>query len=56
LRTEKGQAKEDNIFYSLPFFIFLSIQFSPALPSSRRVPSAPLQNAGNNIPGSADLN
>jgi len=31
LRTEKGQAKEDNFLYSLPFLfcIFLSIQFSP---------------------------
>jgi hypothetical protein len=56
LRTEKGQAKEENTLYSLPSFIFLSIQFSPALPSSRRVPSAPPQNAVNNIPGFADLN
>jgi hypothetical protein len=29
LRTEKGQAKEDDFLYGLPFFIFLSIQFSP---------------------------
>jgi len=31
LRTEKGQAKEDNFLFSLPFFIvfFISIQFPP---------------------------
>jgi len=70
LRTEKerGQAKEDDFLYSLPSFIVFLFLFnyppdkyklfngaSSTLPSFRRVLSAPLQNAENSIPDSADL-
>jgi len=55
LQNKKGQAKEDDFLHSLPFFTFISIQFSPTLPSSRRVPSVPPQNAENNTLYFADL-
>ena len=64
------EEKEDRLIFLLkgsPFpFIFISIQFpphkhksfngaNPALLSFLRVLSVPPQNAGNNIPDSADL-
>jgi len=42
-----------SLFYNL--LIFISIQFFPTPPSSRRVLSVLPQNEGNSIPGSAGL-
>jgi len=67
LRTEKGQAKEDNFLCSLPFFIVFLFLFkfplykyksfngaSLSLPLSWRVPSISLQSVGNNTPESVN--
>ena len=69
LRTEKGQDKEDNVLHNLPFFYHILSLFNfslceqksfnganPTLLSLLLILSAPLQNAGNNTPGSADSN